>query len=256
MNKPLTVLILILSITLFACRNNPGKTVPQKEDTTKSNETESIVVDQRKLYIIAPAGLSLRKENSLDSEKLAGMPLGAEVLLLEKSKTHTLEVEHIKGGMHKIRYNGTTGYAFNGYLSPIYLPLKDESTEAYIIKLKNTFPNITYNSKPTEPDFHEGTVNTYTLPASTWHEAFYVVKGIYDLPKSLGFPNPSGPDKESLQDPNKPEHVWSSGLDIERANDTLKKITYAYRAEGFGYSVDIIKAPTTGFQVTHLGFVD
>lgn len=262
MNKqaPL-LLLLLLCISLYSCKDKAAKTVSQETDNSKINAvnpetTSGEVFQTQKLYVIAPNGLSLRKENSLESEKLAGMPLGSEVLLLEGNNTADLEVEHIKGSMLKVGFDGQVGYAFSGYLSPIWLRSENEDTKAHLLKLKETFPSISFESKRTDPDFHEGNIDTFTLPASTWHEAFYVVAGIYDLPKSFGFPNPSGPDKEILEEPNKPEEIWSSDLEVERANNTLTKITYGYRAEGFGYSVEITRPNTADFRIEHLAFVD
>jgi hypothetical protein len=83
-----------------------------------------------------------------------------------------------------------------------------------------------------------------------------LVAGIYELPKSLGFPNPKGPDKEILEEPNKPEEVWSSDMGITRTKNTLTKIVYSYRAEGFGYSVEITRPDNTDSRIEYLVFVD
>ncbi len=250
-------LFAFLCVGLFSCKDKalPQKTETVKESTTTKTDIESSF-EAEKQYVIAPNGLSLRKEASLDSEKLAIMPLGSEVLRLEKGSPETLEVEHIKGSMLKLGYDGQVGYAFSGYLSPIRLRLPDESTEEYILKLKETFPSITFESKSTDPDFHEGAIDTYTLPATSWNEVYYLVASIYELPKTLGFPNPVGPDKELLEEPNKPEEVWSSDMGITRTNNTLTKILYSYRMEGFGYSVEITRPDNADFRIEYLVFVD
>ena len=207
-------------------------------------------------YVIAPNGLSLRKENTLKSEKITVLPLGSKLFLLKEAKDNSIEVENIKGGMHKVSYNGVTGYCFSGYLSPLYLPNEEQATEEYLYELKKYYPKITLESKPTSPDFHEGNIDTFTLPASSWHEIFYLVRGIYLLPKSFSYPNPSGPDEEIIEEPNKPEEVWSSSMTFTRTDNTLENITYYYRAEGFGYSIEITKAENEFFSIQHLAFVD
>ncbi|MGB3152838.1 MAG: SH3 domain-containing protein [Maribacter sp.] len=259
--KALLLLLLVLCIGLFSCNHKAAKTGSQKTDNSKntadSTKTDTSKIFQRqKLYVIAPNGLSLRKENSLESQKLIGMPLGSQVLLLEKSNTANLEIEHIKGNMLKVSFDGQVGYAFSGYVSPIWLRSENEDIEAYLTKLKETFPSVSFESKRTNPDFHEGIIDTITLPASSWSEAFYLISAIYELPKSLGFPNPTGSDKELLEEPNKPEETWFSELDVERANNTLTKITYNYRTEGFGDIISLTRLESNKFQVEHIGFVD
>lgn len=248
----------LLFIGLCSCKDNATSqnNVAVKDSVATAKTAITKDFKDQKRYVIAPNGLSLRKEASLESEKLTTMPLGSEVVLLEEGGPEILEVEHIKGKMLKLGYDGLVGYAFSGYLSPIRLRSADESTEAYILNLKETFPDIHFESRPTDPDFHEGAIDTYTLPVTNWHEAFYLVAGIYELPKSLGFPNPKGPDKEILEEPNKPEEVWSSDMGITRTKNTLTKIVYSYRAEGFGYSVEITRPDNTDFRIEYLVFVD
>lgn len=208
-------------------------------------------------YVMVPNGLSLRADNTLNSHKLTVMPFGSRAVLLQKGADTSLEVEHIKGGMHKIRYEGKTGFAFSGFLSHLPMPEKeDQSTEEYIAKLKERYPQVTFESKPNDPDFHEGTTDTFTLPAKSWHEAFYIVAAMYRLPNTLGFPNSSGPERETFEDPDKTQEVWDSFLTVNRENNKLKKIEYSYRAEGYGYGYHIVRESENLFQIEYLGFVD
>jgi len=220
-----------------------------------SGQTEKSIAKNTR-YVIAPSGLSLRKQNSLKSEKILVMPLGSKVHLLEEAPNKTIEVEYIKGGMHKVSYNGLIGYCFSGYLSSLYLPKKKQTTEEYLYELQKHFSDIKLESKPTDSDFHEGNIDMYSLPASSWHEIFYLIRGIYLLPKSFSYPNPLGPNQEIIADPKKPEDVWSSTMTFTRNAKTLESIRYVYRTEGFGFSIEITAAENGFFAIKHLAFVD
>lgn len=254
--------VFYLVLSLSACKEDPKKSIPPiigNGTETLHGETSDAVQESlpgTRLFVIAPNGLSLREENKLDSEKLTVMPLGSEVVLLETSTETPLEVEYIKGGMHKINFEGQVGFAFSGYLSPVLLHQKDEATEAYITRLKNQYPKLRYESKPNNPDFHEGFTDIFTLPAASWHEAYYLVSAMYNIPKSLGFPNPVGPNETTIENAEKSDTIWDSGLTVMREADQLKKIIYYFRTDGFGYSVDIVQLQEGTFEMVYIGFVD
>jgi len=251
-----------LFIGLVSCKETPAKDSAKQTAQSETNdpkisphEEQDSQLEYR--YVMVPNGLSLRATNTLDSEKLAVMPFKSKVVLLEEASDKPIEVEHIKGGMHKIRYEGQTGFAFSGFLSQLPLPQEEEqSTEDYIATLKEQFPDVTFESKANDPEFHEGSTVTFTLPATNWHEAFYIVSAMYQSPKTLGFPKPSGPELETIEDPEKPQEVWDSFLTVTRENNSFKKIEYDYRAEGFGYGYDIVRESDKLFRVEYLGFVD
>jgi hypothetical protein len=208
------------------------------------------------VYVLAPNGLSLRKTKSLDSEKLAVMRLGSAVTLLEAASEISLEIEHIKGGMHKVSYNGQIGYAFSGFLGAFALRKPEEQMANYLGRLQEKYPSLSYESKNNGPNFHEGVTETFTLPANNWPKAFYAAATACAIPKSLGFPSPLGPTEETIADPEKPTDVWGSDLNITRNQNNLEKIVYGFRTEGFGSAVTIERDSDTTFRVTYLRFVD
>ena len=261
-NSIVPVLCALLILGLDSCKNIADEKATQETAQSQTEDTEvPLQSDQNSepvyRYVMVPNGLSLRKDNTLDSEKLAGMPFRSEVVLLEEATEKPLEVEHIKGGMHKIQYDGKTGYAFSGFLSSLPMPQEEEEgTEAYIAKLKERFSGVTYESRPNDPDFHDGVTDTFTLPAASWHEAYYLVAAMQQFPKNLEFPSPAGSDLETIADPEKPKDAWDSFLTVTRKNNTLEKIEYSYRAEGFGYVVTIVRESEKLFRIEHLSFVD
>ncbi len=241
MKKTFTAPILILLFFTF---------IIGKAQEPLNNDVEN------KRYVLVPNGLSLRKEKTLKSERITVMPLRSEVTLLKEPLGNTFEVEHIKGSMIKVLFNDTIGYCFSGYLSQLPLPKKTQSAQAYIDELKEQFSGTSFKTKPNSPDFHQGSTDTFTLPTTSWHEAYYIVCALYKIPKSLGFPNPSGPKKETIPQPDKPKKTWSSELSITRKDNTLTSINYFLRLEGFGTSITIIRLDNGFFQVEDLAYVD
>lgn len=258
-NRILSLCIFFFVFSFNACKEAKTKSVYKAGDASK--KSAAVNQDQEgaaktKLYTIAPNGLSLRKENDVASEKLTSMPLGSEVILLEAAAEMPLEIEHIKGGMHKVKYEDLVGYSFSGFLSPVSLHKKGEPIDDYIGRLKKEFPNTRLESKANDPDFHEGTTDTFTLPTTNWHETFYLVAALYDMPKKIGFPNPMGAEQTVIEDPKKPKDVWDSFMTVTRETNQLQKIEYAYRSEGFGYRIEITQSKAGVFEVEYLAFVD
>ena len=248
-----------LSVLLFgACKEVEPKTneLPLAQNTDTIHDKAAATQTNTMRYVLALNGLSLRKENTLGSEKLTIMPLGSAVALLEAASDTLLEVEHIKGGMHKIAYQGETGYAFSGFLGNFELPIKDEDVETYMARLKKKYPHLTYKSEDNDPDFHEGYTETFTLPANNWPEAYYATAATCHFPKRLGLPASNGPDQETMEDPEKPADAWSSYLTVTRKQNELQTIEYAYRTLGFGSLVTIERDNEKEFRVTYLRFVD
>ena len=210
----------------------------------------------KSMFVIAPNGLSLRKDNSITSKRLLAMPLGVEVTVLEKSTNDSLTIDNIRGGMYKVRYLEIEGFSFSGYLSLFPLPDKNQSMAKYAEKLNTIFPNVSYSSKSTDPDFHEGFIDTFRLPARSWSEAFYMATAIYHLPKSFDFPDSTGVAQETIEEPTKPAEAWSSFMTITRSENNFESIEYAYRAEGFGYRILLTKPNENFFEIEYLSFVD
>ncbi|MFS4492907.1 SH3 domain-containing protein [Maribacter sp. 2308TA10-17] len=256
MKSILSFLFFLLLVSL-GCGEKAEK--PKAQESNGSKEIADVPNQDSEadsLYVLTPSGLSLRKEDNLSSEKLATMPLGSPVILLDAPAATDMAIENIEGAMLEVQYEGQRGFAFSGYLSPIRLLKEGESVEDYIADLKKTYPDISYESKANDPDFHEGTTDTFVLPVSQWHEAYYIVSAMYGIPKSLGFPNPEGAAKTVTEDPKKPADVWDSFIATEREGNSLKKIEYSHRAEGFGYGVDMVRKSPNSFLVSYLGFVD
>lgn len=98
------------------------------------------------MYVIAPSGLLLRKEDNVDSEQMGKMPYGASVKVLSRPDNSSIEVSGIEGHMIQVQYNDITGYAYDGYLTRFKVPQRKETPERYASRLKEDFPKVSAGS--------------------------------------------------------------------------------------------------------------
>lgn len=239
-----SLLVLAVTITVLSCKND----TKSNESQENSEETNELALAEKEtettpdfLYVTAASGLTLREHNNLNSEKLGVMPYGTKIKVITPETEETMNVGGIKGGMHKVEFNEKTGYAFNGYLSKFFPPEEDIKAKIYAEDLKAQFPKVSFTettggtaSKPTNTE-------TLLLPTENWHEAFYIAAELFNIPKSFAFPNPKGSNEETVKEKDPKSGTWTSQLTINRKENTLEKINYAYRTEGFGYTITITK---------------
>lgn len=225
-------------IFLFSCKN----------EVKNNDELETVVADTisqervpESMYVTAVSGLTLREHPNLQSAKLAVMPLGTKVKMINAEGNTTMNVGGIDGAMDEIEYNNKKGFAFNGFMAKFFPPGETAVAKNYAEELKKDFPNVQYSeatggtaSKPTKTE-------TLILPTDKWHEAFFMAQQLFNIPKEFAFPNPKGSNNETQQNGNKKKYDFISELQISRNANQLQKITYNYKTDGFGYVVNILK---------------
>ncbi|PHR13826.1 MAG: hypothetical protein COA40_04730 [Aequorivita sp.] len=223
---------------LFSCKN----------DVKNTEETQTVVTDSipaettpDAMYVTAVSGLTLREFPNLQSAKLAVMPLGTKVKIINSEGKSTMNVGGIDGAMDEVEFNNQKGYAFNGFMSKFFPPRENASAKSYAEELKKDFPKVNYSeatggtaSKPTKTE-------TLVLPTDKWHEAFFTAQQLFNIPKEFAFPNPKGSNSETQQNGNKKKTDFISELQISRNENELQKIVYNYKTTGFGYTVTITK---------------
>lgn len=237
-----TVAISILAIAgfafLFSCNNG----------VKNNEETQTVVTDTIPaetvpdyMYVTAVSGLTLREHPNLQSAKLAVMPLGTKVKIINAEGKTTMNVGGIDGAMDEIEYNNKKGFSFNGFMSKFFPPGENAVAKNYAEELKKDFPKVNYSeatggtaSKPTNSV-------TLILPTDKWHEGFFNAQQLFNIPKEFAFPNPKGPNTETQQNGNKKKTDFISELQISRNDNELQKIVYNYKTTGFGYIVTISK---------------
>lgn len=236
-----TIIALTFATLFIACKNETtdAETTSKNQDLAAAETTPTIETGY--LYVTAPSGLTLREFNNLNSDKLAVMPYGTKLKVLNNEANKTMTVGGVDGGMNEVEYNNKTGFAFNGFLSKFFPPEKGTQAKMYVQDLNATFPTASYvettggtASKPTNTE-------TVVIPTNQWHEAFYIAQKLYDIPMAFNFPNPKGKDVEIIENSKKPAQLVTSDLALERKDNQLQKITYNQTAEGFGSGVTITK---------------
>jgi hypothetical protein len=240
--KKVVFSILAVSILFVSCKNESSD---QKIDETLNDlalaDTTVEEANPEFLYVTAYSGLSLREFNNLNSEKLAKMPYGTKVKILNHEKNLTMDVGGIKGGMNEVEFNHKKGFAFNGYLSKFFPPEKDSKAKIYAEELKTFFPSVVYSESVGGTASKPENTETLILPTTQWHEAFFVAQRLFDFPKEFDFPNPKGKDEQTIKDSKPKKDIWTSELHINRTEDELQKIEYIYTSKGFGKTVTITK---------------
>jgi len=237
---------------LFSCKNDAKNT-----EGTQSVVTDSIPQQTAPdvMYVTAVSGLTLRKFPNLQSEKLAVMPLGTKVKIVNAEGKTTMNVGGIDGAMDEVEFNSQKGYAFNGFMSKFFPPGINASAKNYSEVLKNDFPKVNYSEATGGTASKPSKTETLILPTEKWHEAFFTAQQLFDIPRSFAFPNPKGANNETQQNNDKKKTDFLSELQISRNENQLQKIVYNYKTQGFGYTVTISKE-NNGMKLEKVETVD
>ena len=248
--KTVNLLSVFLSGTLLfsSCNqpNDPSTISDNESDATialakdESNDDAFIETESAYLYVTASTGLSLREYANLQSKKLAVMPYGTKLRVIDAESNPTMNVSGIVGGMDQVEYNHKTGYAFNGYLSRFFPPDQNISAKGHALELNKYFPDVSYTEAVGGSVSAPTNTESISLPTQNWHEAFFIAKQIFELPSEFKFPRPVGEDLEIIKDSKPKKNSWVSELKITRKNNNFEKIEYLYSSKGFSKLVSII----------------
>jgi len=86
------------------------------------------LTEGQEVSVVANSGLSLRAAPSVFSEVLEVIPFGESVIILEDkelSERNTERIEWVDGKWSLVSFEGIEGYVFDGFLSPLAVPLKE-----------------------------------------------------------------------------------------------------------------------------------
>ena len=245
-NVKIVSLALISAIVLFSCKKNETTTSEtnlnsEKEIALSETKISNEIISETYLYVTASSGLSLREYANLSSEKLAVMPYGTRVKVINTEKNPTMKVGGIKGGMDKVEFNHKNGFAFNGFLSKYFPPERGANSKFYAEELIELFPEVKFTetvggtvSKPSKTE-------TLLLPNTQWHEAYYMAQQLFKIPKDFTFPSLTGKDSQIITEKNLRKDSWTNELQISRKDNELSKIEYVYKNKGFSKTVTIVK---------------
>lgn len=254
-NAVFSFLVIIGFVILFSCKNEVKDAEESETQVTDTIAQQSL---PEFMYVTAVSGLTLREQPNLQSAKLAVMPLGTKVEIINSEASQgktTMTVGGIEGAMDEVEYNNTKGFAFSGFMTKFSAPGENAVAKNYAEDLKKEFPKVEYfettggtASKPTKTE-------TLILPTDKWHEAFFMAQQLFKIPREFAFPNPKGANHETQQNGNKNKNDLNSELEISRNANSLEKIVYNYKTRGFGYKVSITQAED-GMKIEKIEFVD
>lgn len=264
MNSVKMLSLAIASTALMASCKEAPSTEKESETQTVINEQMAftgkpveVVIDEVEspestyLYVTARTGLSLREFNNLNSEKLAIIPYGTRLEVLEHEGKHTMKVNNIKGGMDKVNFNRKSGFVFNGYLSKYFPPEEDVLPEAYAKELKEEFPKVEYAEVVGGTASKPVNTTTLTLPGAEWHEAYFIAQKIFDIPAEFEFPKQKGAKTERILGPMKETEHWFDALDISRDKTGITQLAYSYNSKKVKRTVSLI-ATEKGMQIQQI----
>lgn len=234
----------VLALSLLSCKNDRTSEVATSEIDLQTPKDLALSESSEKstpfLYVTTPSGLSLREYGNLQSERLARMPYGTRVEVIEAETKPTMTVGDIKGGMHHVAYNHKKGFAFNGYLSRYFPPEAGVSAKGYALELQEFFPEVTFSESTGGTVSKPSNTVRLSLPGAQWHEAFFTAQRLYDFPDAFTFPGMRGKAKEIIEESVTKDGTWTSQLQVTRTNNELQKITYVYTSAQYNWSVEIV----------------
>lgn len=245
--KTVVFSIVAASILLVSCKNEPNGSAgissqglePENELAIADTSIETPGIKTHYVYVTARSGLSLRAFNNLNSDKLAKMPYGTKVKVINAEKEATMTVAGIQGSMDEVEYNHKSGYAFNGYLSKFFPPEQEINPKGYAEELKLLFPKVEYSESHGGTASKPSNTQTISLPTDQWHEAFFIAQQVFDFPREFEFPNAKGKDEEVISGRTPSKDKWTNELRITRKANKFQQIQYVHVAKKFSQTVTI-----------------
>jgi len=165
--------------------NSEGKVLIDKSDKSKVEKEE--FTETEELYVLARNGLRMRKGTDLKSEKMEVVPYGTKLQAVTSDAHAIPPVGGMRGSMVKVFHGKEQGYMFDGYLSSLPVPQKNQGAEEYAKYLKRKSIPAKF-----ETEFeNEITLDEkLTLPTKSLQEAILIGQRIhyfmdyqFDIPK-------------------------------------------------------------------------
>jgi hypothetical protein len=185
----------LITATLFVqCKNETDTDVESKNQTEMEVLTENTEInlsETEAYYVLAASGLRMRIGPSLKSEKMDVVEYGEKIEVFMNDDIQPIVVNGVKGRMLKVIYKNKTGYMFEGYLSSIPVPEKEQTYAAYArqLKRKGYDANFEEHWDKEEPIGYQ----TLTLPTKNLQEAFLIVQRLNIFPISFDLPTNANP---------------------------------------------------------------
>ena len=138
-------------------------------------------------------------------------------------------------------------------------PVAKESFEAYCARLATVPDAPPYRCGWEEDRLDPGRpmrVARLAVRATDVGAAWELARRLFDVPAALALP-PRGEPVETIADPARPEHAWTSELRVERGPDgSVRRAEYTWRAEGGGRRVIVSRRDSRTIELREETFGD
>ena len=253
--------VLILLVAFASCKDSAKKN--PKAAQPKVEETESIkpllaaaerpnLPINNSLYVTAGSGLSLRSGSNLNSKKILTLPYGAQVLVMSNPAHTEMTVAGVDGKMLEIEYQGAQGFAFDGYLSSLAPPQKDEALGDYARRISTKDRRVQIVKKSDKRGEAYGMTTSIELPAKGWNEMYKISQRLFHLPKGIK-PDLNGKKPTvTIANINKRERTFTDELTVHSSkNGAIESLVYNYKMRDYNRKVTITKV-SNGFKAVEV----
>jgi hypothetical protein len=184
----------LITATLFVqCKNETNTDVESETQTEMEAVVENAEInlsETEAYYVLAASGLRMRTGPSLKSEKMDVVEYGEKIEVTMNDDIQPIVVNGVKGRMLKVIYKNKTGYMFEGYLSSIPVPEKEQTYAAYARQLKRKGYDANFEKRWDEANtWYE----TLMLPTKNLQEAFLIMQRLNIFPISFDLPANANP---------------------------------------------------------------
>ena len=100
------------------------------------------------------------------------------------------------------------------------------------------------------------TTEKLAFASNDFGKVFEVARRLHRIPASITLPA-TGPESETIEDPKKPDYLWSSTLQIKRsASGRIERAEYSSRQEGGGGGVKVTRTRAGIIEIQAHSFGD
>lgn len=230
-----------------------GDSSESSRNKTKQGESSAASPDinlseTEAYYVLAAAGLRMRADASLDGEKMSVVEYGEKVQVVTNDNSAPIVVNGIKGRMLRAVYKNETGYMFEGYMSSIPVPDKDQSMADYARQLKRKGYEATYKETVTDDEMEQEEI--LTLPTKNLQETFLLGQRLNIFQADFDLPTSDSPKSLTARVKGK-----SLNLKLENPN-TIGNVTETGSTDGAnyveGYIFDMSKNNESGYWMQNI----
>ncbi len=238
--------VALLFLTFTSC--DDAQDADQDTNTDVTNQSDEENGDSKTdlsasntYYVLAEKGLTMREEPNLDSKKLEVVNYGLAVQVIAEDAHAISPVGGLTGKMVKVIHGDNEGYMFDGYLSSIPVPLKNQGVEEYVKSLKRK--SLSADNRY-EDENEMSAAEVVSIPAASFQEALLIGQRLGLLSISFDIPNKNAKQmqfqlngktntaKRNFEDDQHGKYVFTANK-IDSGNENSMAASYYFFNIGF-----------------------